>query len=298
MSGQNGRRILNDRPVIGILVQLAREDLTFRAKMYIAAPNVKHLESAGCRVTPVRLYLSESEYERIFYSINGILLPGGAVDVQSSEFARVSGIFYRLAIQAADRGDYFPVWGTCLGHQLLTALTSGHNLLSLTDTGRVALPLLFTPEIKSCRMFRDFPPETMRALGENSLTGHFHKYSITLEDFEANEKLRSFYRIVSTNTDPQGITFVSTMEAIHYPIYGTQWHPEGNRYFWKKNFDFLHCPLGVRMSYLLAEFFVNEARKSLHCFSSREEEEAALINNCIPTYVQSEKGGRIIYKFD
>ncbi|XP_055503099.1 gamma-glutamyl hydrolase-like isoform X2 [Leucoraja erinacea] len=252
MSGHNRRRILNDRPVIGILVQLAREELTFRAKMYIAAPNVKHLESAGCRVTPVRLYLSESEYERIFYSINGILLPGGAVDIQSSEFARVSGIFYRLAIQAGDRGDYFPVWGTCLGHQLLTALTAGLNLLRLTDSGNAALPLHFTPEIKSCRMFRDFPPEMMRALGENSLTGHFHKYSITLDDFEANEKLRSFYRVVSTNTDPQGITFVSTMEA----------------------------------------------RKSLHCFESREEEEAALINSCIPTYVQTKKCGRIIYKFD
>ncbi|XP_032890074.1 gamma-glutamyl hydrolase-like isoform X1 [Amblyraja radiata] len=298
MNGHCRATTLNERPIIGILAQHTDDDLAQEARTYVASTYVKYLESAGCRVAVIRLYLGESEYEKLFNSINGILLPGGAVDLQTSEFARVAGIIYRLAIQAGDRDDYFPVWGTCMGHQLLTALTSGQNLLRLTDSGNVALPLHFTPETKSCRMFRDFPPELMRVLAENPLTGHFHKYSLTLEAFEANEKLHSFYRLISTNTDPQGITFVSTMEALQYPIYGTQWHPEANRFFWKESLDAPHCPLGVRMSYLLADFFVNEARRNLHRFASKEEEESALIDQHTPRFLGDRSSYRSVYLFD
>ncbi|XP_051882906.1 LOW QUALITY PROTEIN: gamma-glutamyl hydrolase-like [Pristis pectinata] len=206
MNGQARARTLNDRPIIGILAQHTVDDLSEVAATYVASSYVKYLESAGCRVAVIRLYLSETEYEKIFYSINGILLPGGAVDLQTSEFARVAGIFYRLALEACDQGDYFPVWGTCLGHQLLTALTAGQNLLSRTDSSKVALTLDFTEETKWCKMFRDFSPEMLRVLSEKPLTGNFHKYSVTLQAFEANEKLRSFYRLVSTSADRQGVT--------------------------------------------------------------------------------------------
>lgn len=49
-----------------------------------------------------------------------------------------------MMFQANRRGDYFPVWGTCLGFEQLTYLTSGKNLLSYTNTSGVALPLRFT----------------------------------------------------------------------------------------------------------------------------------------------------------
>ncbi|XP_072095803.1 gamma-glutamyl hydrolase-like isoform X2 [Mobula birostris] len=278
MNRQTRERILNDRPIIGILAQQTMGHLSEMAQTYVTSSNVKHLESAGCRVAVIRLYLSESEYEKLFYSINGILFPGGAVDLQNSEFARVAGIFYRLAVEACDQGDYFPVWGTCLGHQLLTALTTGENLLSRTDSDNMALPLDFTDEAKSCKMFRNFAPEMTRVLSETPLTGNFHKYSLTLEAFEANKKLSSFYRVISTNTDRQRVTFVSTMEAFRYPIYGTQWHPEGNRYFWKKRMDIPHSPLGVRISFLMAEFFVSEARKNFHHYEDKLDEDSILID--------------------
>lgn len=47
-------------------------------------------------------------------------------------------------LQANDAGDYFPIWGTCQGFQQLTVLTANKNLLTLTDTKAVALPLSFT----------------------------------------------------------------------------------------------------------------------------------------------------------
>lgn len=41
-------------------------------------------------------------------------------------------------------GDVFPVWGTCLGFEQLTYLTSGKVELSHTNTSSAALPLNFT----------------------------------------------------------------------------------------------------------------------------------------------------------
>ncbi|XP_069756495.1 gamma-glutamyl hydrolase-like isoform X2 [Narcine bancroftii] len=277
MNRHTKTRTLNDRPIIGILAQHTVDGLSKVAKTYVASTYVKYLESAGSRVTAIRLYLTESEYEKTFYSINGILLPGGAVDLQMSEFARVAGIFYRLAKEACDQGDYFPIWGTCLGHQLLMTLTAA---------------------TKSCKMFKDFPAEMMRVLSDKPLTGNFHRYSLTLQAFEGNEKLRSFYRLISTNTDRQGVTFVSTIEAFRYPIYGTQWHPEANRYFWKESLEAPHCPLGVRVSYLLAEFFVNEARRNFHHFEKKEEEESALIDQHMPKFLGDKSSFRSVYLFD
>lgn len=46
--------------------------------------------------------------------------------------------------QANDRGDYFPVWGTCLGFEQLTVLTSGQRALTRTNTSGVCLPLNLT----------------------------------------------------------------------------------------------------------------------------------------------------------
>ena len=35
-----------------------------------------------------------------------------------------------------------------------------------------------------------------------------------------------FWKVLSTNNDEEGLEFISTMEAIDYPFFGTQFHPE------------------------------------------------------------------------
>lgn len=53
-------------------------------------------------------------------------------------------------LQANDAGDYFPIWGTCQGFQQLSVLTANKNLLTLTDTKAVALPLTLAPGTPVC----------------------------------------------------------------------------------------------------------------------------------------------------
>ncbi|XP_008334216.1 gamma-glutamyl hydrolase [Cynoglossus semilaevis] len=279
------RNPMNDRPVFGILTQIVTDDvLKPFGKTFIPASYVKYMESAGSRVMPIRLTHTTEEYEDIFRKINGLLFIGGAVDIETSEFARVAKIFYNLALKANDKGDFFPIWGTCLGMQLLTVLVCGENLLEKTTAENIALPLNLTTEAYSSRMFRDFPEDFMKILTQEPLTGNFHHYGLTVETFQKNEMLHNFFSLLSTNTAENEAHFVSTVEGRRYPFYGVQWHPEGNRFQWNTRLNFPHSAHGAHLSSLMAEFFVNEGRKSFHHFDNPTEEASSLIYNYTPVY--------------
>ncbi|XP_044134979.1 gamma-glutamyl hydrolase-like [Bufo gargarizans] len=289
----------NDRPIIGIITQEVSDEVFLQyGKTYIADSYVKFLESAGSRVVPIRLNLSEDEYVHLFKSINGVLFPGGAVDILNSSFSRTADIFYKLAIEAASTGIYFPIWGTCMGFQILTALTSGKNLLCKTSAENISLPLFLTDDVSSSKMFRHAPLELLHAVSEENITANFHHFGITPKTFLANEKLATFYRILSTNQDQDDVEFISTMEARDYPIYAVQWHPEVNRFQWRSDLAFPHSVNAIWISQYLANFFVDEARKNANRFSNPKEEELALIYNWPVTYTANISGYEQAYFFD
>uniref|UniRef100_A0A3Q1HGA5 folate gamma-glutamyl hydrolase n=1 Tax=Anabas testudineus TaxID=64144 RepID=A0A3Q1HGA5_ANATE len=273
---------------ISVLAQeILQSDYDAKGSSYIPASYVKYLEGAGARVVPIRINLKEEEYQHIFDSINGLLLPGGDVDIEKSQFTRAARIFYNLALKANDAGDYFPIWGTCQGFQQLSVLTANKNLLTLTDTKAVALPLTFTPVARSSRLFRNFPKDVMQSLSQENITPNFHQWSVSTANFTKNDALRTFYRVLSTNTVGK-IQFVSTMEAYRYPFYAVQWHPEKTQYEWKNKAGMVHSTSAVRASFYTASFFVSEAMKSRHSFSSSVEEASALIYNNTAVYKGSD----------
>jgi len=56
---------------------------------------------------------------------------------------KLSFLFH--SAKSFDDGDYFPVWGTCLGFEELSYLISGgKSLLTLTHTNGIAMLLNFT----------------------------------------------------------------------------------------------------------------------------------------------------------
>ncbi|KAG9340600.1 hypothetical protein JZ751_021155, partial [Albula glossodonta] len=184
---------------------------------------------------------------------------------------------------ANDALDYFPIWGTCQGFQQLTVLTSNRNLLTLTATRAVALPLIFTPAAQNSRMLKTFPKDLLQSLSVENITSNFHSWSLSLQNFSRNVKLKRFYKVLSTNTDGKK-EFISTMEAYRYPFYAVQWHPEKSPFEWIDKPGMVHTPSSIRASFHTASFFVSEAMKSQHSFSSASEEEKALIYNYSPVF--------------
>lgn len=289
---------INNRPVIGILTQLVSDKVMKPfGRTYIPASYVKYIESGGSRVMPIRLTLTTAEYENIFKKINGLLFIGGAADLQTSDFAKVAKIFYNLALKANDRGEFFPIWGTCMGMQLLTVLVAGENLLANTTAENIAMPLNLTTEARSSRMFAGLSDELMKALSHEPLTGNFHHYGLTVKTFQENEKLKTFFSVLSTNVAQNGAHFISTLEGRKYPFYGVQWHPEVNRFQWDRELNFPHSSHAAQLSARLAEFFVQEGRRSLHQFDNPEEEASSLIYNYTPVYAANFTGYEQIYFF-
>lgn len=64
-----------------------------------------------------------------------------------------------------------------------------------------------------------------------------------------------------------------------YPFYGVQFHPEKNLYEWIINRNISHTSNAIRAAQYFANFFVDEARKSVHSFASVDEENSVLIYN-------------------
>ncbi|KAI0241550.1 Gamma-glutamyl hydrolase [Lamellibrachia satsuma] len=73
-----------------------------------------------------------------------VLFPGGAANVTDSPFAKVGRFFYEKAMQSNDKGDYFPLWGTCLGFELLADLTAEDSILKRCHADNILMPLRFT----------------------------------------------------------------------------------------------------------------------------------------------------------
>ena len=79
--------------------------------------------------------------------------------------------------------------------------------------------------------------------------------------------------------------FVAFLEAKNYPIWATQFHPEKNAYEWTKKYDNIpHTKDAISSASEFANFFVEQSRKNLHQFETRDMEEAHLIYNYAPAF--------------
>jgi gamma-glutamyl hydrolase len=108
---------LNTRPIIGIVTQPADSPLSQFGNSYIAASYVKYIESAGARVVPIFHTLPSTDLVKLLSSINGVLFPGGGASFSGVYWQTITGI-WNYALSANDEGDYFPLWGTCMGFQV------------------------------------------------------------------------------------------------------------------------------------------------------------------------------------
>ena len=290
---------LNRRPIIGVISEATHGKKYPRfGQSYIAASYVKFLESSGARVVPIMNDLSQSEIEKLFSSINGVLFPGGGVNLTTSGYARVGKIIFNLAKVSFDKGDYFPIWATCLGLEFLSTLISGDaNILSNTDSSNLPLPLTFSQDYRNSKLFGRIPDFLAHYLSTAATTMNNHKHSLLTSTFEQNEKLNSFFKVLSTNKDRNGLEFVSTLEGNKYPIFATQWHPEKNSFEWSSKENIPHQEMSIKVTQYMSNFFVNQARLNHHKFSSTEEEAEALIYNFAPVYTGNISGFEQCYFF-
>ena len=273
----------NVRPVIGCMAQPADADLGGPNRQYLVSSYVRWLESAGAQVVPVLYNQSQADLSLLFGQLSGLLLPGGHCGTHGTAYGNASWQLLTMAKQANDAGNFFPVWGTCQGHEQLAQFGSGTmepSILNRTQgTEGMIVPLNVTHAGLSSRLLRDAPSQVITALQHEPITVNLHSFSALASRIEhAGSATHAFFEVVASNRDARGKEFVSLFEARQYPFYGSQFHPEKNAFEWNQSWEVnntavganggAHSAMGVAVSQYFANFIVAEARKCPHRWNS------------------------------
>lgn len=281
----------NNRPVIGILSQPAPKALTPYGSAYIAASYVKYAEAAGCQVVPIDYNGTNGYLTSMFQQVNGLIFPGGGTDIgPDSQLYKAAQLLFSLALQANDRGDYFPIAGHCLGYEMLAQLIANNNfdILSPVDAENMSLPLDFVAGVRSdSRLFspQQCPQSVYDILQHHNVTLNNHQWAVTPDDF--SRYLAPAARMLSLNSDRQGQRFVSTFEMVDYPIWAIQWHAEKPLFEWNPSEAINHSAQAIEAMSWLSRYTGQQARFSLHQFKSPAALSQQVIYNYCPMYTEA-----------
>lgn len=201
---------------VGILT-LPHSRKTKHGTSHIMKSYVDWFEDRGVRVLPIPY--DTPHPESYFQMINGLFIPGTdkGYDVNNSALMKTVTRFFELSLQP---DEYFPIWGTCFGFQLLLFLVGGFAHLKRHEADGY-LPIQLTSAAPHSRM--------MQSISKKISMVQDHEYGISPEQFMKNAHLRRFYRILATAIDYNGKEYVAAIEGKYYPIYGVQGHPERHR---------------------------------------------------------------------
>ncbi|CAF1297300.1 unnamed protein product [Rotaria sp. Silwood1] len=282
--------IENTRPIIGILTQPA-PILWMKPNRttYLGASYVKYIEATGAQVVPIRMYQTTDYYLHLFNSLNGVIFPGGDI---TDEYYSVAKLFYMWSLKDFDEiQKIFPIWGTCLGFEVLLMLTrSSTGILEPCQADDYATELTFMPNANDSRLLGPSLPSNIKyALENEPITSNYHQFCMRPENFSADPILSTFYKMLTISPDLERRTFVSTIESRRYLIFGVQWHPENNAFEWRVNSTIPHTKDSVEVTQYMANFLTNQTRQNMNHFDSLEDELKYLIYQYTPEFTDLDK---------
>ncbi|CAM9597266.1 unnamed protein product [Ectocarpus sp. 12 AP-2014] len=257
---------------------------------FVKGAYVNWLANAGARSLPIRYDATPEELRPILDQVNGLLLPGGNPSLPEG-VRQVRGLSVVWALKYAkglnDDGDFFPVWGTCLGWEWMAQTFAGdYPVITVDfDAENFTQPLGLLADAGESRMLSGVPTSLLGKAQVEPLATNAHHKGVSPDDF-AESGLDTMFRVVAINADRQGVrTYVSVAEALDYPMYGLQWHPEKSQFDWGLDPDgtphyvINHSKDAVELSQVLATFFASETRRNGHSFTSISDWEPGMFHN-------------------
>jgi gamma-glutamyl hydrolase len=173
----------------------------------------------------------------------------------------------KYGISENKKGNVFPIWGTCLGMQLLAYLTSGYDAKAIAPVrGEVATRNTLSIQSQNT-LFTGLSSDLLNRLQSGVGVLYFnHHYAVTKQYYDNSPLLRAFWNVEAYTTTSYSEEFLSVFKAKDYPFYGVQFHPEKNLFEWKVYAD--RSDSGAEIVQILSNRFVEQARQSKGSFSN------------------------------
>lgn len=291
---------VNPRPVVGILSLPNDAYSPSHGYSQFPASYVKFLESSGNRVVPIPFDLSSSALNGLLSQLNGALFTGGAAAFYSggklTQYGQTAQRIFNESVNAHANGEVWPLWGTCLGFELISVLAAENGGAVLTpnwDSENYTATVAWAPAAATSRVWSD--PAVRAAFTQSpAIAFNAHTQGVSPANFAAAPALSSRFDILGTSVDRNGKEFVATIEGKDgLPIYATQWHPEKALFEWPLDaFELIpHSLAAVTNNYVAAAFFGAQTRLNSRVFTA----DSQLIYNFSPLHGISDSFEQIYF---
>jgi gamma-glutamyl hydrolase len=220
-------------PLVGVLTQPAPSRVAHRGRddwHTVSGPLVSWLAAAGARVAPIRFDAPWAEVDAVLAAVDALVLPGGSGELSPGHpFYDTAERATAAARAEAAAGGVMPVFGVCLGFELLHLLAANRSRAELLEASAgqegVTAPLELTPAAKGSLFFQRWSRELRAeaAAPAAALAFNAHAWAVPPAAYAAHPELAEAFDILSTSRDADGVEYISTVEGAALPWFGTQW---------------------------------------------------------------------------
>ena len=202
-------------------------------KAFMEQATYDFITSAGIEVVPILPTIGAAEAAAYFEYIHGLYLhpgfPGDYTGLLNN--LRISKLFLTMAVAANKQGDYFPIWGSCMGFQLIirhVGVLEKMNDYDSLELHHQHLTLTGAPS----RILSYATPDQYTYFTKAYQPWYNHQLGISVDRFMASSSLSSTFNVISTSHDRKGHEYIAFIEGKELPFYGVQFHPEYHQPVW------------------------------------------------------------------
>lgn len=290
---------IQTKPVIGVMTNSYHDDPEKYDDCYIKQDTVKWLEAAGAEVIPIHCWSTEDDLLKLTNKINGIYLQTGTYSSEINEQPSIlAKNIIRKVIELKERNKInLPLWGSGMGMEIMHSVISGSSksIDYLSNSGDSFMLYVFDDANKQTRLFSYFSDQDIENINNYPLSVTFSTHAIGPREYNNYRDLDNFFFSTSYGMDENKKTFIASVEAKNYEIYGTQFDPESICYNRNRSFTIPKGINAVRISHNLSNFFINTARKNKNVMTKAEKKTFGVINS-FDRLVQN-RSGEGIYRY-
>jgi gamma-glutamyl hydrolase len=216
-------------------------------KSYMYDVYIKWIEMSGENAILIPYTIEKNKLIQLLNRVNGVVWVGGYIEdrtihttAQYNKLIDTLFYTYQHVINENNKGNYYPLWGICLGFEILVMFVKKQEQLEksvISNSKQGVYPCLFTKE--KSRLKDWFSPYMISQMKHYNCVYHSHNNGVDTVPLEQ-------VRIVCKTK-----SYIEAIEFIDYPIYGTLFHLEQPK-----------TELGIKIAYQFSLFLKNECSKN------------------------------------